>query len=141
MEVTNLDPQVHRYLNQFVSTFSCCSLTGQIAIDVATQPPRPGDPSYHLFMTEKQSFQQKLAEKDHLTEETFNRVPGIRCNPIDSGVYAFPRIETPAKARETAKALHQEADLFYCLRLLEDTGYLLARGKCLGRGTAPITSG
>ncbi|XP_072364023.1 alanine aminotransferase 2-like isoform X2 [Scyliorhinus torazame] len=133
MDVTNLDSSVQDYLNKLESIFSCCPLTAQIAIDVAANPPQPGDPSYHLFMDEKRSIQRKMTANAHLTEEMFNSVPGMCCQPISSGVYTFPRIEIPAKAIEEAKLRHQEPDLFYCLKLLEETGHLVIPGKVFGQ--------
>lgn len=44
-----------------------------------------------------------LAKKAKLTEDMFNQVPGIHCNPLQGAMYAFPRIFIPSKAVETAK--------------------------------------
>lgn len=45
-----------------------------------------------------------LAEKAKLTEQILNAVPGIKCNPVQGAMYAFPRIFIPPKAVEEAKA-------------------------------------
>ncbi|XP_072110415.1 alanine aminotransferase 2-like isoform X1 [Mobula birostris] len=138
MEVLNVDPTVLSHFRSMVATFVSCSLPAQIAMEVAANPPDPGDPSYPLFQAEKQESVGKLAAKSQLTEEMLNRVPGMHCAPIRSGIYAFPRIELPARAREVSAALGQPPDVFYCLRLLQDTGYLLAPGEEFGQkdGTA-----
>lgn len=44
-----------------------------------------------------------LAEKAKLTEETFNTVPGIKCNPVQGAMYTFPQITLPQKAIDKAK--------------------------------------
>lgn len=44
-----------------------------------------------------------LAEKAKLTEDLFNQVPGIRCNPLQGAMYAFPRIFLPPRAVEAAQ--------------------------------------
>lgn len=44
-----------------------------------------------------------LAEKAKLTEEIFNTVPGIKCNPVQGAMYTFPRITLPQKAINKAK--------------------------------------
>lgn len=44
-----------------------------------------------------------LARKAKLTEDLFNQVPGIQCNPLQGAMYAFPRIFIPAKAVEAAQ--------------------------------------
>lgn len=44
-----------------------------------------------------------LAKKAKLTEDMFNQVPGIHCNPLQGAMYAFPQIYIPSKAVEVAK--------------------------------------
>ena len=40
-----------------------------------------------------------------LTQEIFNRAPGIRCNPVQGAMYSFPRIELPPRALAAAEVL------------------------------------
>lgn len=44
-----------------------------------------------------------LADKAQLTQEILNRAPGIRCNPVQGAMYAFPRIDLPARAVRQAQ--------------------------------------
>lgn len=44
-----------------------------------------------------------LADKAKLTEQILNAVPGIKCNPVQGAMYAFPQIFIPPKAVEEAK--------------------------------------
>lgn len=44
-----------------------------------------------------------LADKAKLTEQILNAVPGIKCNPVQGAMYAFPQIFIPPKAVEQAK--------------------------------------
>lgn len=44
-----------------------------------------------------------LAKKAKLTEDLFNQVPGVQCNPLQGAMYAFPRIFLPARAVEAAQ--------------------------------------
>lgn len=44
-----------------------------------------------------------LAEKARLTEQIFNTVPGITCNPVQGAMYTFPRITLPQRAIDKAK--------------------------------------
>lgn len=44
-----------------------------------------------------------LAEQARLTEGMLNTIPGISCAVINSGTFAFPRIELPDGAREAAE--------------------------------------
>lgn len=52
---------------------------------------------------EKESVLGNLAKKAKLTEDLFNQVPGIHCNPLQGAMYAFPRIFIPTKAVEEAQ--------------------------------------
>lgn len=55
------------------------------------------------YPQEKESVLGNLAKKAKLTEDLFNQVPGIQCNPLQGAMYAFPRILIPAKAVEAAQ--------------------------------------
>lgn len=59
-----------------------------------------------------------LAEKAKLTEEILNAVPGIKCNPVQGAMYAFPRIFIPPKALEEAKASACTAALLFVTKCL-----------------------
>lgn len=52
---------------------------------------------------EKESVLGDLAKKAKLTEDLFNQVPGIQCNPLQGAMYAFPRIFIPSKAVDAAQ--------------------------------------
>lgn len=56
-----------------------------------------------LSHQEKESVLGNLARKAKLTEDMFNQVPGIHCNPLQGAMYAFPRIFIPPKAVEAAQ--------------------------------------
>lgn len=61
-------------------------------------------PTVHLpFKQEKESVLNNLAKKAKLTEDMFNKIPGVHCNPLQGAMYAFPQIFIPSKAIEEAK--------------------------------------
>lgn len=60
-------------------------------------------PLLSLSHQEKESVLGNLAKKAKLTEDMLNQVPGIRCNPLQGAMYAFPRIFIPPKAVEAAQ--------------------------------------
>ncbi|OWK49451.1 Alanine aminotransferase 2 [Lonchura striata] len=62
-----------------------------------------------------------------------NRTPGMRCNPVQGAMYAFPRIEIPARALDAAKEKKQAPDMFFCMRLLEETGICVVPGSGFGQ--------
>lgn len=49
VELVNLDPAVMKYIYTLFSKDSCSPVLGQIALDLMTDPPKPGDPSYLLY--------------------------------------------------------------------------------------------
>lgn len=49
MELVNVDPAVMKYIYTLFSADSCAPVLGQIALDLMTHPPQPGDPSYPLY--------------------------------------------------------------------------------------------
>ncbi|KAG5270577.1 hypothetical protein AALO_G00194240 [Alosa alosa] len=133
MEVLNLEPEVKAQLVKLRSVQLCPPVSGQAAMDVIVNPPRPDEPSFSCFQQEKTAVLGALAEKAKLTEEILNSVPGIQCNPVQGAMYAFPQLFIPPKAVEQAKALGMQPDMLYCLRLLEETGICLVPGSGFGQ--------
>lgn len=66
----------------------------QVTLDCVVNPPQPGEESYEQFIKEKTAVLQSLAERAKMVAETFNRIPGITCNPVQGAMYAFPRVST-----------------------------------------------
>ncbi|XP_030437555.1 alanine aminotransferase 2 isoform X1 [Gopherus evgoodei] len=133
MEVINLHPDIKGQLVKLLSVRLCPPVSGQAAMDIVVNPPVPGEESYAQFIKEKESVLNNLAQKAKLTEDMFNKVPGIQCNPLQGAMYAFPRIFIPSKAIETAKAHEMAPDLFYCMKLLEETGICVVPGSGFGQ--------
>ncbi|XP_051554689.1 alanine aminotransferase 2-like isoform X1 [Myxocyprinus asiaticus] len=133
MEVVNMDPEIKTQLEKLLSVRLCPPLAGQVAMDVIVNPPQPEEPSFNQFHQEKSAVLDALAEKAKLTEQILNAVPGIKCNPVQGAMYAFPRIFIPQKAVEEAKAVGMQPDMLYCLRLLEETGICVVPGSGFGQ--------
>nr|XP_033798394.1 alanine aminotransferase 2 [Geotrypetes seraphini] len=133
MEVLNLHPEIQGQLVKMLSVRLCPPVSGQAAADVMVNPPTPEEESYEQFIREKNIVLSNLAKKAKLTEELFNQVPGIQCNPLQGAMYAFPRILLPPRAIEAAKDHSMAADMFYCMRLLEETGICVVPGSGFGQ--------
>ncbi|XP_074414538.1 alanine aminotransferase 1 [Zonotrichia albicollis] len=133
MEVVNLHPEVKAELTKLVSVRLCPPVPGQMILDAIVDPPKPGEPSYERFQAEKEAVLSALAEKARLTEEIFNRTPGIHCNPVQGAMYSFPRIDLPPRAVAAAKEKKQSPDMFFCMRLLEETGICVVPGSGFGQ--------
>ncbi|XP_036604831.1 alanine aminotransferase 2 [Trichosurus vulpecula] len=133
MEVINLHPEIKGQLVKMLSVRLCPPVSGQAAMDIVVNPPVPGEESFEQFNREKEFVLSNLAQKAKLTEDLFNQVPGVHCNPLQGAMYAFPRIFIPTKAIETAKAHKMAPDMFYCMKLLEETGICVVPGSGFGQ--------
>ncbi|CAG0893698.1 unnamed protein product [Darwinula stevensoni] len=132
-EIVNMDPDVKKILLKSLSAKSCPTVLGQIAMDVVVNPPRQGEPSYESFEKEKAAVLGSLAERAKMIADTFNSMPGFSCNPVQGAMYAFPRLELPAKAIQAAERAGQQPDFFYCMSLLEETGICIIPGSGFGQ--------
>uniref|UniRef100_A0A8C3P0B1 alanine transaminase n=1 Tax=Cyanoderma ruficeps TaxID=181631 RepID=A0A8C3P0B1_9PASS len=143
MEVINLHPEIKGQLVKLLSVRLCPPVSGQAAMDIVVNPPVPGEESYAQFIKEKESVLNNLAKKAKLTEDMFNKIPGVHCNPLQGAMYAFPRIFIPSKAIEEAKAHKMAPDMFYCMKLLEETGICVVPGSGFGQreGTYHFSQG
>uniref|UniRef100_A0A3P9M2U8 alanine transaminase n=1 Tax=Oryzias latipes TaxID=8090 RepID=A0A3P9M2U8_ORYLA len=83
VELVNLDPAVKKHIYTLFCADSSPPVLGQIALDLMTNPPQPGDPSYLLYY-------QKACE-------VINSLQGFSCQAVEGGAFAFPRIHLPAK--------------------------------------------
>lgn len=102
-EVVNMDEDVKAELKKLSSAQLCSSVLGQVCMDTIVSPPKPGEPSYQLFMQEKESVLSSLKEKAQLVTELLNKIEGVKCNPVQGAMYAFPQITIPPKAVQHAK--------------------------------------
>ncbi|XP_021957727.1 alanine aminotransferase 2-like isoform X2 [Folsomia candida] len=132
-EVINMDAKVKAMLLKSISAKLCPTVLGQAAMDCVVDPPKPNDPSYDLFIQEKTAVLKSLASRATMIADTFNSIPGIKCNPVQGAMYAFPRITIPQKAIDAAKAKGQQPDAFYAFDLLENTGICIVPGSGFGQ--------
>ncbi|CAB3222028.1 unnamed protein product [Arctia plantaginis] len=133
MEVVNMDLDVRAQLYKSMSAILCPNTIGQIVIDCVVKEPCPGDPSYDLFNKEKTYMLKSLAERAMMAHHTFNRMEGFSCNNVQGAMYAFPRINLPPKAIQKAKENKMEPDVFYAMRLLEESGISVVPGSGFGQ--------
>lgn len=128
VELVNLDPAVLKCINNLFSIDSCAPMLGQFALDLMTNPPQPGDPSYPLYCVETQNIRRMIAHNVKRVFEVLNSLPGFCCQPVEGGAFAFPRVHLPPKAIQKAKEMGMPPDLFYSFRLLEEAGVFVRPG-------------
>lgn len=132
-EVINMDPDVKAMLLKSISAKLCPTVIGQACMDVVVNPPKPGEPSYESFKAQKAGVLASLAERAKLVADTFNSMEGFSCNVVQGAMYAFPKLEMPAKAVAKAQAAGQAPDVFYAFQLLENTGICIIPGSGFGQ--------
>ncbi|XP_064791409.1 alanine aminotransferase 2-like [Oncorhynchus masou masou] len=128
VELVNLDPAIMKYAYTLFSTDICAPVTGQLALELMANPPRPGDPSYPVYAQETQSIRAMLVHNMNWVPEFLNNIPGISCQPMMGGAFVFPRLYLPQAAIEKAKVVGMQPDLWYCKRLLEEAGVCVGPG-------------
>ncbi|KOC67910.1 Alanine aminotransferase 2 [Habropoda laboriosa] len=132
-EIINMDSKVMAILLKSISAMLCPGVLGQVVMDVVVNPPKPNEPSYELFMKEKEHTLRSLAERSRLVVDTLNSIPGFKVNPAMGAMYVFPRIDLPKKAIEAAEKEGQQPDVFYAFKLLESTGICVIPGSGFGQ--------
>ncbi|GAB0095957.1 alanine aminotransferase 1 [Sergentomyia squamirostris] len=132
-EILNMHPDVKAMLLKAISAQLCSSTIGQAAIDCVVNPPQPGEPSYDLFIKEKNNVLQSLKRRAEMVTTSFNSFEGFSCNPVMGAMYAFPQFKLPPKAIEAAKKVGQKPDVFYAFQLLERTGICIVPGSGFGQ--------
>lgn len=141
VELVNIDPKVTKYIYKLFSKDSCAPVLGQIVLDIMAKPPQPGDPSYPLYqavrclsappllkshlkllpfclLQEIQNIRNTKAHNLKRVSEVVNSLPGVTCQPVEGGAFAFPRVHFPPKAIQKAEVITQNTQkqsksLFY----------------------------
>ncbi|VDL83739.1 unnamed protein product [Nippostrongylus brasiliensis] len=133
VEFFNLDPEVFLQYKKMISAKLCPSVLGQCVLDALVNPPKPGDPSYDVWLKERTATLDSLRERATLVKQAYASIDGITCNDVQGAMYAFPRIDLPPRAIEKAKSLKQKPDFFYAKELLENTGICVVAGSGFGQ--------
>lgn len=91
MELFNIDPEVFMLFKKMISAKLCAGILGQVIVDALVNPPKPGDPSYNLWMKERTEILQSFKERAKLVKEAYASMKGISCNEVQGALYAFPK--------------------------------------------------
>ncbi|XP_074492408.1 alanine aminotransferase 2-like isoform X2 [Sebastes fasciatus] len=135
MELVNMDPEVIHFLDILLDTDISTPVTGQLALDLMVNPPKPGDPSYDTYTQEILLTRATLSQNAQRAQEFLNDLPGMSCQPAMGGIYLYPHLHLPSEITEKAKILEVEADVLYRQMLLEEEGVLLGEGCQHGETT------
>ncbi|XP_052317729.1 alanine aminotransferase 2-like [Oncorhynchus keta] len=128
MELVNVDPAVMVFAETLLCTDICAPVTGQIALEIMVNPPRPGDPSHSKYTQEILTNRITLAQNAQRAWEFLIGLPGVSCQPVTGGIFIYPRLSLPPEAVEQARSDALEADVLYSQSLLDE------EGVCVGAG-------
>lgn len=109
------------------------NVVGQVMMSLMVNPPKPGDYSYKQWAAERAEILASLRRRAHVMTDGFNSLEDVTCNFAEGSMYSFPQLHLPQKAVEAAKAAGKAPDVFYCLRLLEETGISTVPGSGFGQ--------
>jgi len=137
-QLENIEEGAFAQLYKLASINLCPNTIGQVAVSCMVSPPQPGDPSYPLYEQERANELSSLKRRAAMVSEAFDALPGMSCNPTEGAMYSFPKLELPEGALAAAREAGKKPDVFYCLRLLEETGISTVPGS--GFGQAPNTA-
>uniref|UniRef100_A0A8C3ACV4 alanine transaminase n=1 Tax=Cyclopterus lumpus TaxID=8103 RepID=A0A8C3ACV4_CYCLU len=128
MELVNIDPEVMHFVETMLCTDISTPVTGQLALDIMVNPPKPGDLSFDTYTREILLSRATLSQNAQRAQEFLNDLPGMSCQPAMGGIYLYPRLHLPSEIIEKAKILEVEAGVLYCQMLLEEKGVFLGSG-------------
>jgi alanine transaminase len=135
METVNLLEDVEEQLYKLMSIGLCSNIAGQLMTELMINPPKPEDPSYNLYVQERDGILNSLARRAKKLATSFNKLEGVSCNDSEGAMYLFPRINLPERAMQEAEKLNMPLDAFYCLKLLERTGICTVPGSGFGQAS------
>lgn len=133
MEMVNIDPRTVEEIYKISSINLSPNVPGQIAMGLMCNPPKRGDASYDSFMGEKHELLESLKRRARLLTDAFNSMEGVTCQETEGALYSFPQITLPPAAIAAAAEAGKAPDVFYCLRLLEETGLSTVPGSGFGQ--------
>ncbi|XP_023859242.1 alanine aminotransferase 2 isoform X1 [Salvelinus sp. IW2-2015] len=133
MELVNVDPAVMVFAESLLCTDISTPVTGQIALEIMVNPPRPGDPSHSKYTQEILTNRITLAQNAQRAWEFLIGLPGVSCQPVMGGIFIYPRLSLPPEAVEQAKSDGLETDVLYSQSLLDEEGVCVGAGCEHGR--------
>uniref|UniRef100_A0A8C9XYP0 alanine transaminase n=1 Tax=Sander lucioperca TaxID=283035 RepID=A0A8C9XYP0_SANLU len=103
MEQVNMDPEVTQFVDTMLCTDISTPVTGQLALDLMVNPPKPGDPSYDTYTQEILLTLATLSQNAQRVQEFLKDLPGMSCQPAMGGIYLYPCLHLPSEIIEKAK--------------------------------------
>ncbi|MBX2992922.1 MAG: aminotransferase class I/II-fold pyridoxal phosphate-dependent enzyme [Bacteroidetes bacterium] len=141
LEFRNIPNDVLSEMVKQQSISLCANVSGQINTYLMVDPPKPGDESYDMYVSEKNAVLSSLKKKSEILYERINQIDGMSMDIPQGAMYAFVRFELPpepgvdvnAMNTEERRLYEQSRDEAYCMKLLEETGICVVPGSGFGQ--------
>ncbi|XP_044985470.1 alanine aminotransferase 2-like isoform X1 [Hordeum vulgare subsp. vulgare] len=133
MEVTGFNSEVRKQVYKVASLSSCSNLAGQVLVSLVMNPPKVGDESYTSYREERDRIMLSLSRCAEAMVQAFNSLEGLTCSKAEGAMFVFPSVRLPKRAIASAEAMNTKPDVFYALRLLENTGIIVLPGSVFGQ--------
>ncbi|KAF8720745.1 hypothetical protein HU200_023654 [Digitaria exilis] len=133
MEVTGFTSEVKKQVYKVASLSSCSNISGQILMSLVMNPPKVEDESYTSYQAERNGILSAFSRCAEAMVCALNRLEGVACCKAEGAMFVFPSVCLPKKAIAAAEERNIEPDVFYCLRLLENTGIVVVPGSVFGQ--------
>ncbi|RCV42884.1 hypothetical protein SETIT_9G251100v2 [Setaria italica] len=133
MEVTGFNSEVKKQVYKVASLSSCSNISGQILMSLVMNPPMVEDESYTSYQAERNGILSTFSRCAESMACALNCLEGVTCCKAEGAMFVFPSVHLPKRAIAAAEERNTEPDVFYALRLLENTGIVVAPGSVFGQ--------
>ncbi|PUZ39392.1 hypothetical protein GQ55_9G304000 [Panicum hallii var. hallii] len=133
MEVTGFNSEVKKQIYKVASLSSCSNISGQILMSLVMNPPTVEDESYTSYQAERNGILSTFSRCAEAMVCALNRLEGVTCCKAEGAMFVFPSVRLPKKAIAAAEEQNTGPDVFYALRLLENTGIVVVPGSVFGQ--------
>ncbi|RZF46032.1 hypothetical protein LSTR_LSTR004745 [Laodelphax striatellus] len=132
-ELLNVDAEERYVIYKLLSSNSCPTVGGQIYVDCLVNSPRKGDPSYELFISEKNKIISSHRSKIQFITDSFEKTRGISSFKPEGAPFIFAQMEMPPKAVREAESKNICPSEMYTTKLLRSTGICVSPGFIFGQ--------
>lgn len=132
MEIINIEPKVKETILKLLSIGIAPNTLGQLAIDLLVDPPKQEDleiETWSNYKLEIDHLTESLAKRARMVSDSFNKMKNIECNEVHGAMFAFAKINFSDKALGAAEKEGKKPDVYYCFKLLEETGIVSVPGS------------
>ncbi|KAL2313895.1 putative alanine aminotransferase [Schizosaccharomyces pombe] len=133
LDVVNIPEPAKDQILKLATIDICPPVAGQLLVDMLVNPPKPGDPSYDLFIKEVDEIHEALRLQCRQLYEGTKRMKRVSCLEPHGAMYLHPSVSLPEKLITTAKAQKIQPDEFYAIELLKRSGICVVPGSGFGQ--------